>query len=199
MALTELLFGPKTHLTVGLVQFDASLSETHARQCEITDHPVEEGSTISDHIRRLPETLEVNGVVSNHPIVFLASLNSPSPITNGLTPATARAELAYSTLRKLMDDGELVTVVTSLWEYENMAITSMSVARDVNTGNVLNCSLSLREIIIAKTKTVDAPEPSNVGQKGAKDVGKKVPGAATAAQSAKSSSVLGSLASLFGG
>jgi hypothetical protein len=191
MGLTELIFGPKTHLTVGVVQFDASISETHARECQVTDHPVEEGATISDHIRRTPEKLDVNGIVTNHPLIFLASVQAVSPLTDDLSPVTDRAELAYSKLRELMDNGELVTVVTSLWEYSNMAITSMSVTRDVQNGNVLNCSLSLREVIIAKTETVAAPVPVKTAQKKAKDKGKKVSSDASSAQQAKSSSILG--------
>jgi len=175
MGLTELIFGPKTHLTVGVVQFDASVSETHTRECEICDHPVEEGATISDHIWRTPERLEVNGIVTNHPLVFLASVQAVSPLTDDMSPVTDRAEVAYFKLAELMDTGQLVSVVTSLREYQNMAIVSMSVTRDVQTGNVLNCSLSLREIIIAQTETVAAPEPEKTVQKRKKDKGKKVP------------------------
>jgi hypothetical protein len=198
MGLTDLIFGPKTKAQVGTVQFDCSVSETHSKEAQITDHPVEEGSTISDHIRRQPESLELNGIVTNHPIIFLASIQAPSPLENDLSPTPDRAEVAYATLREIMDKGELVTVVTSFWEYENMAITSMSVTRDAQNGNVLNCNLGLREIIIAKTETVAAPEPSKAAQKKAKDAGKKAKGAASAAQSGGSQSILSSLGGLFG-
>lgn len=190
MGLTELIFGPKKRLTVGVVQFDASISETHTRECEVTDHPVEEGSTISDHIRRTPEKIDVNGIVTNHPIVFLASVQAISPLLDDLSPVSDRAELAYTKLTEIMDDGELVTVATSLREYSNMAITSMAVTRDVQNGNVLNCALSLREVIIAKTETVAAPVPKKSAQKKGKDTGKKVGGESSSAQQNANRSLL---------
>lgn len=199
MGVTELIFGAKKHLTVGVVQFDASVSETHSRECQLTDHPVEDGVTITDHIRRTPEKIDVTGIVTNHPIIFLASLQAVSPLTNDLSPVTDRAELAYAELRESMDRGDLMTVVTSLREYENMAITSMSVTRDAPNGNVLNCTLSLREVVVAKTETVAAPVPAKAAQKKAKDKGKKVGDGGNAAQQAKNQSILKSLSGFFGG
>ena len=197
MGVTELIFGPKTHLTVGVVQFDASVSETHTRECQVTEHPVEDGVAITDHIRRTADRIEVNGIVTNHPLIFLASIQAVSPLTDDLSPVTDRAELAYQKLCELMDKGELVTVVTSLHEYASMAITSMSVTRDVQNGNVLNCSLSLREMVVAQTETVAAPVPAKAAMKKAKNKGKKVPGASNAAQ--QNQSLLHSFSGLFGG
>jgi hypothetical protein len=80
MALLSLIFGEKAKARIGIVELDASLSETHSMSAEVTNHPVEEGSEISDHIRKQPDSIQISGVVSNTPLVYLASIQAPSPL-----------------------------------------------------------------------------------------------------------------------
>jgi hypothetical protein len=200
-SVTELIFGGKTRAQVGVVQFDASVSEVHTDEVEITDHPVEDGSDISDHIRKLPITLEMNGVVTNNPLVFLASIRAKSPVTTDTSNTNDRVGAAYAKLREMQESGELLDVVTSLRDYSNMAIKSLSVTRDASTGNILDSSLTLREITIARALTVDVPIPiaAKVSKKKETNKGNKSKEAATTEQAAKSESVLGSILSALGG
>ncbi len=196
MALTELIFGAKTRAQVGVVQFDCSLSETHSSEATITEHPVEEGADITDHIRLGHAMIDLNGLVTNTPLIFLASLQNSSPLVGDIIPVTDRVNAAYRELQRVMRKGETVDVVTSLDSYENMAITAMSVARDAANGQVLNCSLSLREIIIAVSETVEAPIPVEVAKKKPVNKGKKTKTGATAGQSSKAQGILKGL--IFG-
>ncbi len=50
------------------MEFDATLNETHDSSSDITQHPVEDGSVITDHVRPRPDALSLNVFVSNHPI-----------------------------------------------------------------------------------------------------------------------------------
>lgn len=199
MSVLSLVFGEKRKGQIGLVQMDATLSEVHTSEAAVTEHPVEEGANISDHIRRLPEEVEINGVVSNTPIVFLASIAAESPIENDITPVTDRAGLAYAELTRIQDAGELVTVVTTLRDYENMALTSLVVNRDAQSGNVMNAQLSLREIIVAETQGVEAPTPVTKSNKPPIDQGTQTAGAASAATTAANQQEVSVVASLLGG
>lgn len=49
------------------VEFDLLLDEQHSLEAEVTQHTVEDGSTISDHIRLLPRKGSLTGFVTNHP------------------------------------------------------------------------------------------------------------------------------------
>jgi len=193
MALTDLLFGAPIKAQVGVVQFDCSLSEGHTSDSEITDHPVELGGIISDHIRELPEELELNGVVSQTPIAILASLSAKSPVTDDFLPAADRVEAAYSKLRELKKNGDPLTVVTALRNYSNMLIKTIGISRDADTGNILNCTLSLREVKQASALAIDLPIPADVANKAAANAGKASKGAGSADQAAKSQSILSSL------
>lgn len=56
------------NLTIGTIWIDVSLSETHQLSAEVTEHPVEDGSAISDNIRPAPRVIQLEGLVTNHPI-----------------------------------------------------------------------------------------------------------------------------------
>lgn len=186
-----LLF-PKSKVRVGLVNFDATISESHRKANEVTSHPVEAGVDVSDHIRPQPEEIDINGIVSDTPLVYLPSLRATSPIEGDLTRPTERADAAYKELQRVMDSGQLVTVVTKLREYESMAITIFGVDRDASTGNVLNATLSLRQVVTVESQVTAEPIPVASGNKKSKRLGKVVPKEADAATTEKSKSLLDS-------
>jgi len=190
--LSELLF-KKTRAVVGLVQFDASLSESHLSEADITDHPVEEGANIADHIRNRPDSIEINGVVTNTPIAYLASLTAKSPLTSDLGSVDDRVETAYQELLRIKNAGELVEVITSLRTYKNMVLKSVSVVRDQANGNILNTSVALREMLIANALSVDLPIPAEVVDKVKTKKGKKSKKAATTKQNETSLELLNQL------
>ncbi len=193
MALTELIF-QVSKMAVGAVEFDCSVSETHVDEAEITDHPVEGGADMTDHIRKLPVSLELNGLITNTPVAIMASLTGGSPVTTDVLPFVLdRVEAGYAELRRTMDEGERLDVSTSLRSYENMAIKNLVVSRDVSNGNVLNCKIGLREIIEAKALSIDLPTPQDVGNNSKKNKGKKGKQDGTTKQGEKSQSILSSL------
>lgn len=53
--------------TPKIVEFDATMSETHDSASEVTEHPVEEGSAITDHVRRQPFTFTCEVYITNTP------------------------------------------------------------------------------------------------------------------------------------
>lgn len=173
MALLEVIFGQPQLAQIGVLTLDASLEETHTSASEVTEHPVEEGANISDHIRPLPDTLEINGVVTNHPLFLLPSISAPSPIQGDNQSQSDRVKAAYDKLQEIQKAGELVKVITSLREYDNMAITGFAVIRNAANGNVLNATISLTEIITAKVETTEAPVPVNKTAAKTTDQGKK--------------------------
>ncbi len=156
-----------------VLEFDASISETHTGAAEATSHPVEDGSEMSDHVRRMPEELQINGVVTDHPIVYLRSTEG-RPAVQGGDPRN-RAKDVYFLLRRWKNDGQRLGVSTTLRAYQNMVIISFSVARDKDSGNMLNANLTLREIVTAKTEIVPAkePTPEKAGRRQAANQGTK--------------------------
>ena len=172
MAIVDVLFPPTRSQIdasgggLGIITFDASLDETHTKNNQVTSRPVEVGANVSDNIRPLPKQLEINGIVSDFPIAFLAGSTAASPVAQGggvnqdTTPSTEtadRAKEAYDELERIMDQGVLVKVITSLRTYENMAISGFSAIRNAQNGNVLNANLTFIEVIRVETETAEAP------------------------------------------
>lgn len=55
------------NLTIGTIWIDVSISEKHQLSAEVSDHPVEDGSNISDNVRPQPRVVQIDGLVTNHP------------------------------------------------------------------------------------------------------------------------------------
>lgn len=53
---------------VGAIKFDLIVSETHSIEAQVTEHPIEDGSVVSDHIRELPRKGSLSGLVTNYPL-----------------------------------------------------------------------------------------------------------------------------------
>ena len=56
MAATTIMYEGPRH-SIGTIELDAVTTETHGAEVEITDFPIETGSSITDHVRRKPLTL----------------------------------------------------------------------------------------------------------------------------------------------
>lgn len=119
----------------GSLTLDASPLQSHAREAEVTDHAVETGGAVSDHVRQRPRSLKLDGV----------SLSSD----------------AYAALNRLMDLATLVTVSTSLETYESMVLVTLSVPRDATTGDALRFSATFRRVVFADSQrvTIRLPTP----------------------------------------
>ena len=158
MAPINLVF-QRTRAKIGSIELDVSIAESHASANEVTDHPVEEGTNVVDHIRPKPDILKIEGLVSNTPLPAAeatAALQSSRGYSfqSRTQVDLARAGTAYEDLLSLSANGTLVTVVTGLRTYESMAIESLDVPRDAKTGQTLRFSCVLKHVRLAVVQTV---------------------------------------------
>jgi len=133
----------RTSKSIGGIVIDAFVTEGHKRQVDHTEYAIESGSTISDHVRIRPDTLDVSGLLV---VDINKSLGT-----------------AYDSLSALVDKRELVTVVTGLKVYENMVIESLNVDREASTGGSLPFTMTFQRIAIVKSQTATIPKSSLTG------------------------------------
>lgn len=162
MAAVSLLF-ERTPVQIGGVTLDVSLSEMHTSANEVTDHPVETGVNIVDHVRAKPFVLRLEGMVSNTPLPSATATSTPRElrtksgkviqVASRSSASPKAAGTAYRELLRLRDDATLVTVVTGLARYDNMVVESLEVPRDAKTGQALRFSMSLKQIRQAVLQT----------------------------------------------
>lgn len=122
------------------------MRETHTGNADVTQHPVELGVDISDHIRAKPKEYAVQGLISDYPV-------SSQP-TN-----VSRAREGFLALERMKDTGQLVSVQASLKGYDNMAITSLVATKDPKTGDVLDVTMTLRQVRAVTSQTITLPQP----------------------------------------
>jgi hypothetical protein len=143
---------------------DAATSQHHERNAEITKHPVEQGADITDHIRPMPNGLNISGVISSIPLGAA-----------GVAPTANRHKEAFDQLDLAISSRTLVKVQTGLKTYENMAIRHIAFPREAQTGTELYFTIELVEVLFATTKTSKVPKDA---------LGAKPPGGHTPASSA---------------
>jgi len=137
----SLFFKNNRKYGIGTITFDLVLSENHNFNSIVTEHPIEDGSEITDHIENELENGTLNGLISNF------SLNAGDITTN-------RAQDVFEALVALWKEKTTVTITTVLRVYESVVITSMPFMRDSSQGDSLPISISFRKIRIVKLQEV---------------------------------------------
>lgn len=186
--------------SVGEISLDLILTETHSLNAVVTQHPVQDGSTISDHITILPRSGTMRVLVSNFSLstaegdaraawdeIYAQGEAAQKTLPN-------RAEEAWKKLKDIVKTRELVKVVTSLEVYEDVALTRVETTRDGDTGDALEIDIDYEQVTKVKlkeTKVTVQVQPSDmkstINQKSAVQVnsGQKVGTEATAAEEAQ--------------
>lgn len=127
--------------SIGSIQIDATISEDHNYSNDVTDHPIETGASISDTIIQKPFTLSMECIVS------------ASPLSDKVTDSTPqRVDRTYGSLARLAQSKSLVTVVTAVKTYSNMAISSLSVPRSKDDGNSLRFNVTFKQVRIVSAQ-----------------------------------------------
>ena len=120
---------------IGNVLVDANISENPAFSNSVTDKPVEEGGSISDHIENEPTTLPLECTITGE-------------------HGNMSAEEKYERLLEITQDKEIVEVVGALQVYENMVIEEFSPQKDSSIENGFTCDVSLKQIRVVEQETI---------------------------------------------
>lgn len=157
--------------------FDCSVEEVHKRESQITEFETENGETVSDHIVIKPFQLHIQGIVTDAPLNVLASLGVAAVTTaiasqvskpgvlgqnaaaiaalplipNPFSPSSS----AYRALLDLQFAKLPFSVVTTLFEYKNMVVKSLSVPRNAQKGNAIFFELDLVQLLLVTPITVN--------------------------------------------
>lgn len=169
---------------IGLLTVDANLSENHAVTVQATKFPVERGTDVSDHKRRMPDEITIEGVVTNTPVAGQFDNDFPNPTPS--SPAAGfgqRGDDAHTYLDSLADSNDLVQIATQIKTYDNMQLTSLRMPRDVKTGDVFHFTATFQNIITVDTQVVQVVTRQSNGQP-VTNAGRQANGAATAQQKA---------------
>lgn len=135
--LSMFLRGLNFRTRVGLLRLDATLQELHERNSRITDHPIEGGSMVQDHIVRQPRKLTIEGYITD------------TPLRGGSVGVTT----AYDILDLTWRTGLPFTVISGLRVYPLMAFEQLSMPKV--RASEMRFTAVLKEITITLGRSVE--------------------------------------------
>ena len=132
---------------------DGFSEEQHDKSVQVTENPVESGSTITDSAITNPDHLRLEGLVSD-----LIPRAGPLPAN-----LSDRSALAWGIIEDMADNHQIVQVVTGIKTYDSMLLTTASTVRNARTGGGLRFTLNMKSLRIVDTqlRTVRL-QPENV-------------------------------------
>lgn len=160
------------------VTLDVTSVAKHSLQNDVTDSPVEDGSSKTDNVRAKPRRLTLTGMLSNAPIGFIPKVLEDNISRDG-----------FEQLESFYQDADRLTIITPLATYDDMVIETIDVDQD--NMNVVPLVITFKKIETASSKVVGVPVKSRDAKK--KKIGKKP------APPAKNESVLHKMGSWLGG
>lgn len=186
------LFRKNTDFSISSIVMDALIEETHNRTAVITENPVEDGSVFNDHIANDPVSVSIVGWITNTPVGFFRNLN------NIINPSD-RVSTIFDDLNFLYQEGIPFQLVTNLKVYEDMGIQSLTIPKDVDSGNAFEFTMECKKIVKVSRESTQIPKTKVGGGTRTKaqaqskvNGGKKSPGTAPAGASSteKAKSIL---------
>lgn len=201
--------------TIQAIDLDATVRQQHEASATATEHPVETGANVSDHVRANLDRVSLEVVVSNQPITVpktqmdgIGRASGGVTIVDGVGFVLAKANTLvfendfdrvrtiYELLLDLQTSGTVVSVITSLREYESMVLQRVSPVREASTGDALVATIEARQIRVVDSEVVEAPQPEQTRDAAPTNRGRQN---TTASTNVRDSSILSDLASgVFG-
>lgn len=156
---------------------DVAISEEHKFETEVTEYPVESGSDITDHVRKKPNEVTLEGIVSDTPLAatILERLASGDRVLTGLLSEATASLDALAKLMEIRDARKPVTISTSLKTFESMVLTTLTVPRANGDGRALRFHATFKEIrIITNERSTTKVKTATPGGGGKGNQGSKM-------------------------
>jgi len=157
------------------VELDATPTQSWESSAEVTEHPVETGSAITDHVKPSNDTITVEGVITNTPVIV------PTTQMQGATRSPGTLDLpgvgkvsvqrwsgpfdrvaeCREMLRSLVKAGLPAVLTTgprdALRFDTELVLVRFRVDRDATTGGSINVSLDFKQLRVVSTARVAVP------------------------------------------
>ena len=157
------------------LEFPCTLSESHSVDTQFTEHTIEDGSVITDHVRPGLDQLDITAVVSNKPVdplvrneiaegynnVISATVDPSPGRDNYLTEDVDFVFLIFNQLRQLSREGTIISNVgTSLRNYGSMVVTNVSAPRDMANSYSTQMDITFRQVELVTLQVEDGNIPT---------------------------------------
>ena len=201
--------------TLELLKIDVVSSLIHKMSSNPTQHEIEDGSFVSDHVIKNPRALTLRGIISDTPInITEAAVGNISGVVGSVVGGVAGAvatgaiskigsELlsnadgkpsknAMDMLDFIYENNVPLTIITGLKTYINMVMKDFNAPQTPRNAGALNFTGTFEEVAIIESESVQIPAAATDNVSAIKTVteGKKPPLALDEATESKSSTAL---------
>lgn len=147
---------------INLVKLDVDVceAENHTYESMITEHAIESGSKISDHILKKPFKLKITGLISDTPLGLLKfgkdyqNMKGNISSISGGGPYRTISDEAAGKLMQCYNSEYAIEILTGFNSYKNMYIESLEFPRTPETTGGLRFIMNLKQITFAKSEIV---------------------------------------------
>ena len=140
--------------TIGDLQCDCVVDHVAKFDSQVTEHPIEGGFVIADHVARQAMKLSLTAIITPTPVSYFRIMGGANP--DRLGEAAAYFEQVHLA-------GEPITVVLPDGIYDNMVMTSCPLPRNVQDGFCYRLALEFTHVTIVNQKTEEIPEQNASG------------------------------------
>ena len=137
----------KRPVSINGLEFDALISEERSLEATVPEYSVESGFVVSDAVILSPEKLSMTLFVTNTPVTWYKRHGS----------STSRVKKVIARLEEMYYNSELVTIITSDKTYTNMAIETIAINKNIETGYSREIPISFKKIRVTNAKTTTIP------------------------------------------
>jgi len=201
--------------TFELLKIDAVPSLNHSKRSKATQHEIEDGSFVSDHVIKSPRVLTLRGIISDTPINLAEAASGNIAGVVGSVVGGVPGAIATGVLSKIgsellsKDDGKPsknamdmldfvyenkipLTIITGLQTYINMIMEDFDAPQNPRNAGSLNFTGTFKEVRIVESEEVLIPASATENESAIKTVteGKKPPLSLDEATESKSSTAL---------
>lgn len=139
---------------LGDIEISVVRSDNPNHRVAITDKPVERGQDISDHVRPMPATIKISGIIVG-----------------------PDAEQKFQKLKQYQREGQMLTYINRT-SYTNVVIENIETIYDATVENGFKFTMSLKQVRVAEAKAIAVTNvPPNIQTKtrGSSKAGMKQP------------------------
>jgi hypothetical protein len=150
----------KPKRNIGGITNYATFEETHTDDLEITEHPIEQGASITDHAFKKPAELVLNFGLSNSlnqdGLLGGVKIVPPSLLAGS---GVEQVKKIYEQLLQMQSDRELLTVNTGKRSYANMLIKKLVTTTNRQNENTLVVTATFKQVLLVATRLIQNAVP----------------------------------------
>jgi hypothetical protein len=142
--------------------FDAMLRADHNHESVMTEHPVQVGPALVDHMYDRPNLVTLEILMSNVTSGYLVGQYSS---------VSSRAVAAFNAFDQIRRSHAPITLATRLFAYQNVQIVDLRATDTYQTADALRCIVYFKQIIsatVSMTTVSGRPNATNSTNEGTK-------------------------------